>query len=409
MKKSIIIIFTLFAAAAFWGCGAKQPSFVPGEPVYTPRHARGFAVFEAGERSAAIRVTDPWQGAEGFEQWVFVPGEGEAAPVGFEGVVLAGAPRRVICMSSSYTAFMGELGAADRIVGVSGAQFITDSLLATRHRVGDVADVGYDNNLDFERIAALRPDLMLVYGVRDGGATEKLRHMGIPCVLVGEYLEESPLGKAEWMVALGEMFGVRQAAEARFARIERDYDQLASVAAGGGAARGDGSAEGGSAEGVGVGVGDGSAVGGSAGRPKVMFNAPYRDVWYAPGDLNYMVRLVEDAGGEYVCGGVESRDSRPIDIEEAYVAMRTADVWLHTNHYSTLGALLGDNPRFADTPPVVSGRVYNNNARTTPGGGSDFWESGVVRPDRVLRDLMLILHPELFGVGEVPYYYKRLQ
>jgi iron complex transport system substrate-binding protein len=105
---------------------------------------------------------------------------------------------------------------------------------------------------------------------------------------------------------------------------------------------------------------------------------------------------------------VASRDSRPIDIEQAYMAMQSADVWLNTNHYNTLAELTADNPRFASTPPVRGRQVFNNNARTTPAGGSDFWESGVVRPDVVLGDLVKILHPEA-AADSLYYYYKRLE
>lgn len=380
MKKIVLIVCAALSVA----CVRRNASFLPGETVYTPRYAAGFTIHKAGERSTAIRIIDPWQGAEGLEQWVFVSWDGERAPENFNGTVLSSDPRRIICMSSSYVAFLGELGAADRIVGVSGAEFIADPLVSARWRAGDIADVGYDANLDFERIASLQPDLMLVYGVRsDDGLGAKLREMGVPYVYMGEYLESSPLGRAEWMVALGAMLNDAEGID-RFERIEQAYDNLRSQTVT------------------------------SAVQPEVMLNAPYRDVWYVPGDDNYMVRLLRDAGGEYVCRGTAGQDSRPIDIEEAFEAMQRADFWLNTNHYESLAALLADNPRFAETPPVQTGRVFNNNGRMTAAGGSDFWESGVVRPDLVLRDLVQLLHPDvpLSETDEATstlYYYKRLE
>ncbi len=380
MKKiRILQILTLTILAC--SCGRRNAAFEPGEMFYQPKHAEGFAIYEAGENSRAIRITDPWQGASGVEQWVFVSRNGEEPPENFDGTVLCEPARRIICMSSSYTAFISHLGAGDRIVGVSGADFITDPLISERWMAGDVADVGYENNLNFELIASLQPDLMLIYGVTDDGGqvTGKFREMGIPYVFVGDYLEESPLGKAEWIVPIAEMCGLYDRGIEDFAAISGSYDSLKRTATG------------------------------FPNRPEVMFNAPYRDTWYVPGDRSYVVQLVRDAGGEYVCRGVDSRDSRPINVEEAYAFMQKTDYWLNTNHYGTLADLLADNPRFAATPPVRMGHVYNNNARTTPAGGSDFWESGVVRPDAVLRDLIEILHPEEFPQDSTLYYYKRLQ
>jgi iron complex transport system substrate-binding protein len=379
MKKIAIVVCILV-----FGCNPPAATFVPGDPAYEPLHAAGFTIFETGDHSRTIRITDPWQGISGVDQWVFVSHENEEPPAGFTGTVLRSPARRIVCMSSSYVAFLGELGVGDRIVGVSGAQFITDSLINERLKAGDIADVGYDGNFDFERLASLRPDLMLVYGVTsDGGVTEKLREMGIPYVFVGDHLEPSPQGKAEWIVPLAEMCGVFDAGVARSMSISRIYDKLKARAT--------------------TLAGDPAMM-----RPEVMLNAPYRDVWYVPGNDNYMVRLIRDAGGEYVCRGIEGRDSHPIDIEQAYLAMQRAEIWINTNHYSTISALLADNPRFAITPPVRGGRVYNNNARTTPAGGSDFWESGAVRPDRVLRDLITILHPEIISDSTL-YYYRKLQ
>jgi iron complex transport system substrate-binding protein len=378
----IIIIWALALLAG--GCASRGSAFEPGESLYKPAHAAGFEIFGAGRGSSAIRITDPWQGAGGVEQWVFVSRDGEEAPAGFDGVVVKSPARRIVCLSSSYVAFLNELGAGDRIVGVSGGGFITDPLIAERVRGGVIADVGYGAALDLELLASLRADLMLVYGVGsagDGGVTGKLREMGVPYVFVGDWLESSPQGRAEWMVAIAEMCGLFDRGTERFGRIAGAYDDLKARIA--------------------------SLVSGDR-RPGVMLNAPYRDVWYVPGDDNYMTGLIRDAGGEWVFSGTGGRDSRPVDIEQTWVAMQRADVWLNPNDYSTLDGLVADNPRFGATPPVLRGRVFNNNARTTPAGGSDFWESGVVRPDLVLRDLAAILHPEVFAPDSL-YFYKRLQ
>jgi iron complex transport system substrate-binding protein len=303
--------------------------------------------------------------------------------------------QRIVCMSSSHVAFLNELGADDRIVGVSGAGFISDTLVRRRIAAGDVVDVGWGGNYDLEAIVALKPDLVLTNGSidsDDAGAQDKelarrLTGMGIRCFAVGEWLEQTPLGRAGWIVPIAELCGLEERGRERLAEITRNYEELKARV---------------------------SALTRGTNLPMVMFNAPYRDVWYIPGDANYMVRLVRDAGGEYVCRELADKggDSRPIDIEEAFVAMRGADFWLGVGQYNTLAGLLADNPRFASAPPVRDGRVFNNNARTTPGGGSDFWESGVVRPDIVLRDLVTILHPEeaeAFGDTAPLYYYKRME
>lgn len=94
-------------------------------------------------------------------------------------------------------------------------------------------------------------------------------------------------------------------------------------------------------------------------------------------------------------------------MEEAYLLASQADMWLHVGTANTLDELKAACPKFADTRCFRNGDIYNNNARTNPAGGNDYWESGVVRPDLVLRDLVKIFHPEL--VEEEFVYYKRLK
>ncbi|MDE6857196.1 MAG: ABC transporter substrate-binding protein, partial [Alistipes sp.] len=216
--------------------------------------------------------------------------------------------------------------------------------------------------------------------------TAKFEQTGIPYIYIGDYLEQSPLGKAEWMRVAAEITDCGTKADSIFCDICNRY---ASVAA--------------------------DVAHHTAGQhedvvtlPRVLLNTPYRDTWFMPSAMSYMVRLIRDAGGDTYTPNDETTASMPVEMETAYMLAADADVWLNVGFCTTLAELTAQNPRFADIPPVREGRVYNNNARSTPAGGSDFWESGVVHPDIVLRDLAKILHPELYPDDEL-YYYRQLK
>lgn len=375
----------LFAAAAallLASCGA--PAAAPADfdrTVYAPACASGFEILGSHDSgSVLLRVFDPWQGASGFEQRVLLLRDGESAPAGFSGTVVRTPVRRAVCMSSSHTAMMCAVGAADAVAAVSGAQYISDTLIASRCRRGAVADVGVDTAPDFEVLAGVRPDVVLMYGVGDGNdrLVSKLSELGIPHIYIGDYVEQSPLGKAEWLRVAGELTGRTAEADSLFGGIRSRYEALRDSVA---AARAD------------------------AVRPRVMLNTPYRGTWFLPPEGSYMVRLVRDAGGESFCAQGDVNASQAVDIEQAYLLASQADVWLNTGFCTSLDELRAMNPRFAGIAPVRAGRVYNNNARSTEAGGSDFWESGVVRPEVVLRDLITIM----CGDGEELYYYRQLR
>ncbi|WP_290090962.1 ABC transporter substrate-binding protein [uncultured Duncaniella sp.] len=368
----------LFLALIMVACGNRQENineFV--SDVYTPVYARGFSISGAeGKCSTLLTVSNPWQGADSVVVSLFISRDGEPVPDGFEGQVIDGDAARVITMSSTQIAMLDAIGESRKVVGVSGLGFISSP--GIRSRRDSIGDVGYDSNFNYELIMSLDPDIVLLYGVNGASPVEsKLRELDIPFIYIGDYLESSPLGKAEWMVALAEIVGRRDDGEKRFKEIAQSYNSLKELVSN-------------AVEDV----------------PKVMLNAPYGDTWFMPAEDNYSVQLIRDAGGEYIYGRNRSGISVPIDIEEAYMLCSDADIWLNPGSAGTLAELAVACPKFTDTDCFRSGHIFNNTRRSTSGGGNDYYESGVVNPDMVLRDLVKIFHPGL--VHEEFVYHKQL-
>ncbi len=381
MKTLIHRTLLAIATLGFVACAGEPARGVEefSQAIYEPRHATGFDISGAeGAASTIVTVRNPWQGAEGVEKRLFIAREGERAPEGFEGQVIEGAAKRVICMSSTYVAMIDALDCTERVVGVSGIDFIYNTRVREAAEAGRVRDVGHDSDINFELLLTLRPDVVLIYGVagENGVANAKLDELGVPYFYLGDYVEESPLAKAEWTVAVAEILGVRERGEEFFAGIETRYVELRE-----------------------------KVVESATEHPTVMFNTPYRDTWYMPSSRSYAVQLVEDAGGRYIYDGNHGTASQPIDLEQAYVLTREADYWINVGQYASLDDLRRDNTRFADAKAVREGRVFSADRRVTAAGGSDFWESAVVNPDVVLADLVTVLQPDLgLGADSLTYY-----
>ena len=379
MKMSLIHISILCAAlCCMCACGTSSNIDDYNVVVYTPTHATGFRIMGAeGKQSTIISVTNPWQSANNVETMLFIARAGEKAPAGFRGQVLQGNAKRIVCMSSSHIAMLDAIGSVECVVGVSGKSFITNPyIVANCH---SIADVGYDGNINFELLVAQRPDIVLLYGVT-GACTmqSKLNELGIPYIYIGEYVEEDPLGKTEWLIALAEMIGCREQGIASFSHVPQRYEYLKSLAA--------------------------TAV---STMPKVMLNTPYADSWFMPSATSYLTRLIADAGGDYIYKKNTSNHSLPIDLEQAALLTTEADIWLHVEGVNSLQDLRNQYPKFANMPCVQRGEVYNCDKRRVLGGGNDYWESGVVQPDVILRDLIKVFHPEL--VSEAFVYYRKIE
>ena len=377
-KKSTISILTLLCLFVLTGCVSNKKTSLEAfkQDVYTPEYATGFKILGAdNSASTLIQISNPWQGAKNVEMSYFISRNGEQAPTGFTGPVIRAGAKRIVCMSSSYIAMLDAIGQTDRIVGVSGIDYVSNPYVLAHKE--SIRDMGAEMN--YELLIGLKPDVVLLYGIGDAqtSVTDKMRELSIPYMYVGEYLEESPLGKAEWLVALSELTDSRDKGIDVFREIPKRYQALKDLTA--------------SVE----------------QRPTVMFNTPWNDSWVMPSTQSYMAQLVTDAGADYIYKENTSNSSAPIGLETAYGLIQKADYWINVGTASTLDELKNMNPKFADAKSVRDKTVYNNNLRITATGGNDYWESAVVRPDVVLRDLIHIFHPEL--ISDSTYYYRHLE
>ncbi len=378
MIKQSIYTFILFSLLFLTSCISNKKTSLEAfnQDIYTPEYAAGFKILgSTNVQSTLIQVFNPWQGAKEVEMSYFISRNGEQAPTGFTGPTIPAGAKRIVCMSSSYIAMLDALGQVNRIVAVSGIDYVSNPYILA-HK-DSIKDMGPEMN--YELLLGLKPDIVLLYGIGDAqtAITDKLKELSIPYIYMGEYLEESPLGKAEWMVVLSELTDSREKGIEIFSEIPKRYLSLKALT-----------------ESVGQ-------------CPTVMFNMPWNDSWVMPSTKSYMAQLVADAGAEYIYKENSSNSSTPIGLETAYGLIQKADYWINVGSATSLDELKTVNPKFADAKAVRERTVYNNNLRLTPTGGNDYWESAVVRPDMVLRDLIHIFHPEL--VPDSLYYYRHLE
>lgn len=379
LKSGLYILFCLMQSLLVTGCGHSSEAMEDYRvPLYEPRYAGGFSLNgKEGSESSLLSVSNPWQGTDSVASMIFIDKDGHEVPLSFPGQILNGKAQRIVAMSSTHVAMLDALGATDKIVGVSGIDYITNPYIQ-KHR-DTIVDVGFEGNIDYEALLSSNPDLVLLYGVDGANSMEgKLKELQIPFVYIGDYLEENPLGKAEWIVAMGELIGERRKGEIVFKNIADRYEALKAKVAD-------------------------SVID----APSVMLNVPYGDSWFMPSSKGYMATLISDAGGEYIYNKDTGNVSAPIDLEEAYSLASQADFWLNTDRITTMAELKTKCPKFTDTRVFKNGYVYNNTKRANSAGGNDFFESGAVMPDVMLRDLVDILHPELSS--DTLFYYQKLQ
>jgi iron complex transport system substrate-binding protein len=206
-----------------------------------------------------------------------------------------------------------------------------------------------------------------------------LEQAGITIVPNGDWLEASPLGRAEWLKVFGLLLGKPTKAQACFEAITQRYDSLQRLV---------------------------KALPPSKPRPLVLTDLPYKGTWYVPAGQSYVATLLKDAGADYPWADTQGTGSLALDFEAVYAKAQQADLWLNTSSARQLADIQTQDPRLANFKPFVQKQVYNNNRHTTTKGGSTYFMQGIVEPHLILADLISIIHPELLPKHQQVYYHQ---
>ncbi|MCS7010799.1 MAG: ABC transporter substrate-binding protein [Anaerolineales bacterium] len=341
----------------------------------TLTHTSNFAV-EYHNNYKVVTISLPYPGATESVEYVLVQC-GTPAPSGYlEDQIIEVPVRTIITMSTSYLPFLDELGLLDRLVGVDDATYISNPTVLQMAAEGKLATIGYGSSVNVEKALELNPDIIMTYGTGspEYDAFPVLQQAGLKVVINAEWMDSSPLGRAEWGKFIALFFNQEAAAEALFAEKVQKYEQLKAL------------------------------VANVAEKPTVFTGLPYQGVWNVPGGQSFGATFLRDAGASYLWADDPSIGSLFLSFEAVFEKAQNADFWLNLGFVSTLADLQAMDPRYAEFTAFQKGNVWNYDARVSPNGGNDYFESAVAHPEIVLADLIKIFHPDLLPDHELVYY-----
>lgn len=342
------------------------------------KYARGFNI-EDHIKYKLLHIYNPWQNLRGKSiTYLLYPAESDLPESVQYDVAIPVPVRRVICTSTTHVAMIGALEEQETIIGVSGKQYINDPFIRTGIENGEIQDIGYEQSINYEMILSIKPDVVFMYGVT-GDVTaviSRLSSLGIPVVLNGEYLESDPLARTEWIKYISCFYNNLEKGIDFFNQQEEAYIDLKNRMAD---------------------VQD---------KPSVLAGLPWKNTWWVPGGRSHASVLIKDAGGRYIWEDDSSKEALPLDIEAVYNQAQKADFWINSGSAESLAELVNSDSRLQLFKPYRDSSIYNNNARLNPSGGNDYWESGVIYPQIILKDLISIFHPEILPGHKLVYYQK---
>ena len=394
------IAIGLLAALVLGACGRSESA---GNAAGGMDEARGVTITRC-DGYTLVEIANPWRKGEVLHTYVLVPryadaarstketgeasgstrhdDDGSASLKGSEeqplpedlpdGTVVRVPIERAVVYSSVHAGVMKELGSFSAVRGVCDAQYYTMPEVQSGIADGSIADCGNSLSPTIERLVALKPDAIILSPFQNAGYGV-LTNLGVPIIECADYMEHTPLGRAEWIKLFGELLGCREKADSIFQATAREYSALTALTA--------------TVE----------------KRPKVISEMITSGVWFVPGGDSYMAHLFTDAGASYPWSDNNNSGSLSLDFSQVLARAQDADFWLikpdrHLS-YSDFEAINPLNVKFS----AFSHRGVYQCVTSETSLFTDF----PFHPQVLLRDFVAIFHPELLP-DYMPRYYQPL-
>lgn len=329
------------------------------------KYAKGFELYNYNGFSI-LKIKKPWPTA--LHNYIYILKEKNGIiPDSLKQNPIIDIPiKSVIATSTTHLASLEMLNVQDLLIGFPNLSYISSKKIRTRIKQGKVEELGSNLNLNIEKIIDLNPSLLVGYGIDNNNSSlDNLQKSGVQIVLNGDWNEQSPLGKAEWIKFFGALFNKNELANTLFTSVEKSYTKTKSL-------------------------------GQKANyQPTVLSGGMYQDLWYVPEGNSWGSLFIKDANAAYIWKNTKGTGSLSLPFEVVFEKANQADFWIGPGDFISLKNLEQSNPHYANFKAFETKKVYSYSFKKGETGGVLYYELAANRPDLVLKDLVKIFHPEL--------------
>ena len=333
-------------------------------------YARGFTVLRH-KNFTEVTVRNPWDTLKILQRYLLVERDQPIPEDLPEGTVLRTPVQSIACLYSVHAGMISRLKSLDRLKAVAEPQFIFLPEIQTRLSRGEIASLGESVDLDIEKLIEVQPEAVLVSPFENAGYGP-LTKTGIPLIECTDYLENTPLGRAEWIKFIGLLFDKEEEAFSVFEKSAKSYERIKSKAL--------------------------KAIR----KPTIFSELKTGQVWYVPGGESYMGCLFKDAGAQYLWEDTPETGSLPLAYEAVFEKASDADYWLikyATQKTMTYKDLASDFEGYSFFSAFRNRKIIACNTATC-----HYYEEGALEPEVLLADLVRLIHPELMEEYQPIYF-----
>lgn len=381
MKKLLLFAVAIVLTLAIGtGCRGVLVSNAVGDTLQM-KYAERIKIVECDGYSI-VTLADPWNAGKTLHAYLLVPSNDrgiadDSLKALHPGATIVHTPlKNVVIATSVHCALTDELGSADAVGGVCDLQYINLPWVKEGVKNRKIRDCGSALSPTIESIIDLSPDAIFLSPFQNSGGYGRVSELNIPIIETADYMETSPLGRAEWMRFYGMLFGKEQNADSLFAEVEKVYDELKK---------------------------EGERANAEGKKRNILMDKLTGSVWYVPGGKSTIGKMISDAGISYAWSKDGSSGSLSLPFEAVLEAAMDADIWLfryNGAHNITMKELLSEKAGYNQFRAFREGNVYGCNT-----ANNTFYEDTPFHPERLLRDFIIIAHPER-NLGEPKYFVK---
>lgn len=330
---------------------------------------RGFSI---------LKVVNPWPKSTKSYTYILKQKNGIVPDSLSQNMIIDVPIKTIIVTSTTHIPSLEMLGVGNSLVGFPNLSYISSEKIRARIDAGKIAELGNNQSLNIEKTIELAPSVFVGYGIDNNNPTlDNLEKSGQKILLNGDWNEETPLGKAEWIKFFGALFRLDSKAKIIFDKIANDYSNTKIIAAK------------------------------ASLRPTVLAGAMYQDVWYMPKGKSWGSLILADANAQYLWAETTGTGSLNLNFETVLERGQKANFWIQ-GQFTTFDEMKKANKHYSQFESFQNQNVYTFGSKKGKTGGLLYYELAPNRPDLVLKDIVKILHPELLS-GYKPYFLEKLK
>lgn len=356
-KEAYLILFLAIVALVSCNSG-KVSEMQTGGDTLRLGYSRLLTIVDY-EKYKVVDIADPWKKGRVLHRYVLVS-DSTASHLP-EGTVINVPVKRAMVFTTVHASLFADLGATNCIKGMADVGYLKRKDIKALVDNKTIADVGSGMSPDIEKIIDGSPDIVMVSPFENSGGYGKLDELQIPLVECADYMEMSPLARAEWMRFYGILVGKEAVADSLFKCVETSYNEIKA------------------------------SVRNKGTKPRVVVDIPSGNVWYVPGGKSTIGQMVADAGGDYCFADNAQGGSLAMSVEKVIDKCEDADVWLfrYGGPVKTIESMAAENKAFTHIKALKDKNLWGcSTERTT------FYESTPFHPDELLKEFLLMFHPE---------------